>query len=75
MDTPSKSFGTYGSPRIAQDLAGCGYVYYQKKIANMMRDLGLCALLPKSVQHNRFKSPSFYFSKFIEARISCGREK
>ena len=66
----AQSYGTYGSPRITQDLADWGYVYSQKKIANMMRDLGLCAVLPKSVQrttdsnHNQFIYPNLVKREF-----------
>ena len=69
----AESFGTYGSPRIAQDLANWGYVYSHKKIANMMRDLGLCAVLPKSVQrttdsnHNQFIYPNLLKREFYVA--------
>lgn len=45
-----ESFGTYGSPRILKDLQEWGYVLSQKKIANLMRELGLCAVIPKQYQ-------------------------
>ena len=65
-----KSFGTYGSPRITHDLASLGYVCSQKKIANMMRDLGLSAVFSKSVQrttdsnHKQFIYPNIVNRKF-----------
>ncbi|MEK4698178.1 IS3 family transposase [Solibacillus sp. FSL R7-0668] len=45
-----ESYGTYGSPRIRKDLQEWGYVLSQKKIANLMRELGLCAVIPKQYQ-------------------------
>lgn len=64
------SFGTYGSPRITQDLSQWGYVCSQKKIANMMRDLGLSARQPKHVQrttdsnHSHFVYPNLVNRNF-----------
>lgn len=65
-----RSFGTYGSPRIAQDLADLGYACSQKKIANMMRNLGLSAIIPKTVQrttdsnHHQFIYPNLVKRQF-----------
>ena len=44
------SYGTYGSPRILKDLQAWGYILSQKKVANMMRELGLYAVCPKQYQ-------------------------
>jgi len=44
------SYGTYGSPRILKDLKAWGYILSQKKVANMMRELGLYAVCPKQYQ-------------------------
>ncbi|MGE7914468.1 IS3 family transposase [Lysinibacillus xylanilyticus] len=38
------SHGTYGSPRILKDLQDWGYSLSQKKVANIMRELGLYAV-------------------------------
>jgi len=44
------SYGTYGSPRILKDLKAWGYILSQKKVANMMSELGLYAVCPKQYQ-------------------------
>lgn len=65
-----ESFGTYGSPRILKDLQEWGYVLSQKKIANLMRELGLCAVIPKQYQqttnsnHNHFVFPNLVKRQF-----------
>ena len=41
-----ESNGTYGSPRVHDDLMEWGYTVSQKKVANLMREMGLCATLP-----------------------------
>ena len=41
-----ESNGTYGSPRVHDDLIDWGYSVSQKKVANMMKDMGLCATVP-----------------------------
>ena len=38
-----ESYGTYGSPRIHDDLIDDGYVVSQKTVARLMRDMGLRA--------------------------------
>lgn len=64
------SYGTYGSPRITEDLKDWGYACSQKKVANIMRDLGLCAALPKQVQrttnsnHSHFIYPNLVKRQF-----------
>lgn len=65
-----ESFGTYGSPRILKDLQEWGYVLSQKKIANLMRELGLCAVIPKQYQqttnsnHNHLIFPNLVKRQF-----------
>ena len=41
------NLGVYGSPRIHAELQANQYKVSQKKVANMMRELGLKATLPK----------------------------
>lgn len=41
-----ESGGTYGSPRVHDDLLDWGYSISQKKVANMMKKMGLCATVP-----------------------------
>lgn len=45
-----ENFGTYGSPRIYEELKDAGYSISQKKIANMMREMNLRATIPKVYQ-------------------------
>lgn len=45
-----ENFGTYGSPRIYEELKEAGYTISQKKIANMMREMNLRATIPKVYQ-------------------------
>lgn len=42
-----ESFGTYGSPRIYDDLIEAGYVVSQTTVARLMREMGLKADLPE----------------------------
>ncbi|NYE08765.1 transposase InsO family protein [Bacillus niacini] len=44
-----ESFGTYGSPRVHDDLIEWGYTISQKTVARMMRELGL-----KATQKEKF---------------------
>lgn len=41
-----ESGATYGSPRVHQDLLEWGYTISQKKVANLMTEMGLSALSP-----------------------------
>lgn len=41
------SMGTYGSPRIHRKLIKEGFIISQKTVANMMRDMGLFATMPR----------------------------
>jgi putative transposase len=42
-----ESFGTYGSPRVHDDLIDWGYTISQKTVARMMREMGLKATQPE----------------------------
>lgn len=42
-----QSFGTYGSPRVHDDLIEWGYTISQKTVARMMREMGLRATQPE----------------------------
>jgi putative transposase len=42
-----ESFGTYGSPRVHDDLIDWGYTISQKTVARMMSEMGLKATQPK----------------------------
>ena len=44
-----ESFGTYGSPRVHDDLIEWGYTISQKTVARMMREMGL-----KATQKEKF---------------------
>jgi transposase InsO family protein len=44
-----ESFGTYGSPRVHDDLIDWGYTISQKTVARMMREMGL-----KATQQEKF---------------------
>ena len=41
-----ESQGTYGSPRVHDDLIEWGYSVSLKKVANLMKEMGLCATVP-----------------------------
>lgn len=65
-----ESYGTYGSPRILEDLKAQGYYICERTVGRYMKELELCALPVKQFvtttdsNHNQFIYPNLLERKF-----------
>lgn len=65
-----ESYGTYGSPRILEDLKAQGYSICERTVGRYMKELELCALPVKQFvtttdsNHNQFIYPNLLERKF-----------
>lgn len=65
-----QSYGTYGSPRILEDLKAQGYSICERTVGRYMKELELCALPVKQFvtttdsNHNQFVYPNLLERKF-----------
>ena len=65
-----ESYGTYGSPRILEDLKAQGYSVCERTVGRYMKDLGLCALPVKQFvtttdsNHRQFVYPNLLQRRF-----------